>query len=232
MTDAPPERDAGEPDVDAILATLRRGEPLDDDTFDALYAPRWQVLSSEHWTPVEVADIAVPWLTERGARRVLDVGAGVGKLCVYGALITDDVTFVGIEQREELALEARRVAARLGVADRVEIRHATLESVEPREFQAIYLYNPFAENLADDPIDRKVELGRERFTRDVAAVERWLPELPVESRLVTFHGFGGWVPDSFRLVASKRIGWDALRAWEKHRPGGIERTAYAETRRG
>ncbi|UJR86001.1 methyltransferase domain-containing protein [Sandaracinus amylolyticus] len=207
--------------VSAILAALEAGEIPDDDVFDAIYAPRWRELSYQHWTPIETADVAVAWLTSGGARRVLDVGAGVGKLCVYGALTTNDVAFVGVEQRADLVEEARRTAARLGVEDRVEIRHGTLDDVDPAEFDALYLYNPFAENLgADDTeiIDSSVPLTFDRFRRDVSLVERWLGAASIGTRLVTLHGFGGHVPDSFRLVASQRDGWDALRAWEKHAP--------------
>lgn len=217
---APPERDA----VLEIVAALRHGDLPEDDLFDAIYAPRWRELSWQHWTPIEIADLAVDWLTGGGARRVLDVGAGVGKLCVYGALATpDEVTFVGVEHRAELVEAGREAAARLGVADRVELRHAELDSVDASEFDAIYLYNPFAENLSTDDlelIDTSVELGAERFRRDVAIVEGWLRAAARGTRLVTFHGFGGVVPEAFRLVASQRIGWDALRAWEKRGEGG------------
>lgn len=223
-----------DPIADAILSAVRSGRRLADEAFDAIYEPRWQLLSSQHWTPLPDAEVAVQWLTEAGARRVLDVGAGVGKLCIYGALITDDVHFVGVEHRSELVGAATRAAARLGVASRVELRHGSIDSIDPSSFDAIYLYNPFAENLSDDPddvIDRTVELGRDRYQRDVQTIERWLPGLRVGARVVTLHGFGGWLPDSFRPIASRRTGWDVLRLWEKTRPGGARSTAYAETKR-
>ena len=68
-------------------------------------------------------------------------------------------------------------------------------------------------------IDASVALGAQRFRHDVAIVEGWLRGAPRGTRLVTFHGFGGVVPEDFRLVASQRIGWDALRAWEKRGEG-------------
>jgi SAM-dependent methyltransferase len=225
-----------DPEASTILAALARGEALEDATFDALYAPRWRTLSSTHWTPLEVAEIAVRWLTANGATRVLDVGAGVGKLCVYGALSTRGVHFVGVEQHAELVDEARRVAARLGVGDRVELRHQTIDTLDASQFDALYLYNPFAENLAaeaDDELERgdELALGRERFARDVGRVEEWLRDAAVGTRLVTFHGFGGWIPDSFRLVDSMPVGWSALRAWSKFRAGGALHTAHAESMR-
>jgi hypothetical protein len=198
----------GDPLAAAIRSKLRNREPLDDLTFDAIYPERWRAFSASHWTPVQDAAAAVRWLTETGARRVLDVGAGVGKLCLYGALTTSGATFVGIEHR------ARRTSRYRGTREAPSRR---LESIDPGQFDAFYLYNPFGENLADEPneiIDRSVELGRDRYHRDVSIVQGWLRALPTGTRLVTLHGFGGWVPDSFRHVGSRRTGWDALQAWE------------------
>ena len=215
--------------VAAILAALARGEIPDDDVFDAIYAPRWRELSWQHWTPTDIADLAVDWLTRGGARRVLDVGSGIGKLCAYGALVTDDVTFVGVEHRAELVEEARRTAERLGVAHRLELRHGTLDDVDPADIDAVYLYNPFAENRYADEIDRidsSVPLGEEHFERDVGAVMRWLERAPIGLRLVTFHGFGGEVPACFRPVATHRSGRDTLRAWQKHLPSSALREKH------
>lgn len=216
----------GDREVAAILAALGRGEIPDDDVFDALYAPRFRELSWQHWTPTEIADLAIEWLTRGGARRVLDVGSGIGKLCAYGALVTDDVTFVGVEHRIELIEEARRTTERLGIAHRVELHHGTVDDVDPGEIDAVYLYNPFAENRYTEEIDRidaTVPLGPERFDHDVAAVVRWLERAPIGLRLITFHGFGGEVPACFRPVATHRSGRDTLRAWQKHVPSSVAR---------
>ena len=204
-------------DPRAVLDALAAGT-LSDDLFDGLLAPRWQVRSAVHWTPVAVAQLATRWLTEGGARRILDVGAGVGKLCVLGALRAPDVTFVGIERRVALVREARHLAELLGVSDRVEIREGTLETIHPHEFDAFYLYNPFVENLPecdDDRIDKSVDLVPAHFARDVAIVDRWLRAAPNGTRVVTLHGFGGLVPLTYRRLGGQRVGWDALTAWEQ-----------------
>ena len=85
--------------------------------------------------------------------------------------------------------------------------------------------------MADDQAFREpVELGRRRYGRDVAVVERWLREAPVGLRVVTYFGFGGWFPDSFRMTECHPAGWNAVRVWDKHRAGGVVRTAYSERR--
>lgn len=201
----------------AIHEAVARGA-LDDDVFDRILLPRWQVRSAVHWTPVEVARLAIAWLTARGARRVLDVGAGVGKLCVLGALLSPDATFVGIERRPALAHEARRIAALLGLSERVQIHEGLLDSIEGADFDAFYLYNPFAEGLIDDlddRIDDDVVTGLEPFARDVRIVEGWLRGARDGTRLVTLHGFGGEVPPSYYRVARLPVGLDELAAWEQ-----------------
>src|SRR5258708_32599839 len=72
-----------------------------------------RALSGQHWTPVAVAARAADLLTRAGATRILDVGAGVGKFCIVGALSTA-AEFVGVERREGLVQVARRAAAQVG----------------------------------------------------------------------------------------------------------------------
>lgn len=213
------------PDPHRTARSIRRAiatGTLSDDIFDRVLAPRWQVRSAVHWTPVAVAEIAIQWLTGGGAQRVLDVGAGAGKLCVLGALLMRDVTFVGIERRPALVAEARRVARLLGVSDRAEIRQGSLDSVDGAEFDAFYLYNPFAESLTDDGdddrIDDDVATGVGPFTSNVQRVQAWLRDARDETRLVTLHGFGGAVPLSYRRIARLPVGLDALAAWEQTGP--------------
>lgn len=213
----PPAAQRAERLAAVVVDALERGV-LSDDLFDRLLSPQWRVHSAVHWTPVAAAEQAVRWLVGRGAGRVLDVGAGVGKLCVLGALLTEGVHFVGVEQRPALVDEARRIAALLGVAHRVTVRRATIEAIDPAEFDAFYLYNPFAEQQGVDDdvlIDGSVEADAARFAREVGLVERWLEQARHGTRVVTLHGFGGIMPRSYRLVAEREFAGDALDAWEQ-----------------
>jgi hypothetical protein len=79
---------AGRTSADACLTS--------DLAFDALYERRIRELSPQHWTPVRIARRAAELLTLSGAKRILDVGSGVGKFCIVGALTTE-AQFVGIE---------------------------------------------------------------------------------------------------------------------------------------
>ena len=213
---------------------ISRGLSLDDALFDRLFSARSRELSAMHWTPLDIAPLAVAWLTEGGARSVLDVGAGVGKLCLYGALTAPGVRFTGIEQRPALVTEGSSAARALGVSDRVELRRGLIDDIDPSAYDAFYLYNPFCENLVDgdgERIDGTVEASRARFDRDVRRIEQWLNAAPVGTRVVTLIGFGGWVPGSYRLVHAETYSHDALRAWEKTTNDPSPRRAFAERRR-
>ena len=204
-------------DVGAALAqSFTRLGSVGDQAFDQIYEDRWRRASSCYWTPVAVAMRASAWFEEHGGRRVLDIGSGAGKACIVGALCSR-LTFVGIEQREELVSVAQRAAVALGVADRASFVRGTIASFDTSPFDCIYLFNPFAENLffEDLWLDDTVELSESRFRSDVRTVEQILDASPTGTKLVTYHGFGGRIPDGFAPMRSAAMGDDWLRLWEK-----------------
>ena len=62
-----------------IFKALRNDEDVDDSTFNMLYSTRIRRLSERHWTPVAIAKIAADYLVNKPNKKVLDIGAGVGK---------------------------------------------------------------------------------------------------------------------------------------------------------
>jgi len=190
---------------------------LADELFDLIYPEPIRGLSSNYWTPVEVARRAIELLAARAGSHVLDIGAGVAKFCILGAM-TSPATFTGVEHRANLVDVGRRAIEKLGVP-RARMVHGTLETVPWAEFDAFYLYNPFEENLADhgDRLDNRVEMSEARFCRDVLAVECALGRATRGTRVVTYHGFGGKIPRSYRLLVEEPCGTDRLRLWEKVR---------------
>ncbi|HEY2896964.1 MAG TPA: methyltransferase domain-containing protein [Gemmatimonadaceae bacterium] len=113
-----------------------------DSAFDELVLPELRHLSHAHWTPVEVAIRATALLSPTPHMRVLDVGAGVGKLCAVGALSSNAVWY-GVEQHEELVNAARRLTRALGIANRTQFLHGDVFAIDWSDFDALYLYNPF-----------------------------------------------------------------------------------------
>jgi hypothetical protein len=90
---------------------------------------------------------------------------------------------------------------------------------------AYYLYNPFGENLCrfEHPIDREVELGIDRYKREIADAERFIEHAPRGTFVVTYNGFGGRIPDSYEQVAIYRDHPYELRMWRKERQAGSGR---------
>ena len=206
--------------VDALLEVreaLASGGDVADADFDAVYPRKVQARSSQFWTPFAIARRAAELLVVDCSTRVLDVGSGVGKLCIVGAATTG-ARFTGIEHRASLVRIARKAAETYGVRG-TRFVAAPMQKIRWASFDAFYLFNPFAENAfgVDEQLDRTVELSRSRYFSDIAFVEEMLTTAPVGARVLTYHGFGGAMPNTYQPVLRERIGTDALELWLKTR---------------
>jgi predicted RNA methylase len=192
---------------------VRSGHHVPDVVFDRIYPPRVREVSSQHWTPIAVARRAAELLVRDASTHVLDIGAGAGKFCLVGAL-TSPARFTGIEQRGPLVYLARAVAREYGVS-RARYLHGDMRALDWQQFDAFYLFNPFAENqsLPRDHIDDAVELSPERYERDVLFVAEQLALAPVGTRVVTYHGFGAEMPVGYQRRVHEPVGSGALELW-------------------
>lgn len=200
---------------DVLRDALRNGVEVADAVFDRIYPENVRELSKTHWTPVAVARRAAALLVspERPARIVLDVGSGAGKLCIIGGLLTGAV-FVGAERRRWLADAASRAAGRLRAERTTCFIERDALQMDWSTFDAIYLFNPFYENLDSTTwIDTRVELGRDQYARALAATRARLTETQPGTRVVTYHGFGAPFPGGFTMERREEIGSDALEVW-------------------
>lgn len=154
-------------------------------------------MSPAHWTPANVAIRVAALLAPADGSRILDIGAGVGKLCSIGALSTG-ATWFGVEQHEPLVAVARQVARWLGVARQTEFVHDDAFELDWNAFDALYMYNPFELPLFphEDETDHRVQIAR---------VQQRLTRLPPTTPVVTLHGFGGAMPPTFELVHHERV---------------------------
>jgi hypothetical protein len=171
------------------------------------------MVSRLFWTPAPVVLRAASLLARVGTERVLDVGSGVGKFCTVGALSTG-ATFVGIERRHALVREAKMMAWLLGAVS-ARFVHGTLDDVDIHDFDGVYFFNPFEENLwkPKSRLDEAVPMSERRFYEDVFQAEAMLDRARPGTRLVTYHGFGGKVPPSYRLVLREPCHSDFLEFW-------------------
>lgn len=201
-------------DLIDVLSLLGSGGLVPDDAFDLFFSPANRRLSSRHWTPVKVARRAAVHLAELPGTRVLDVGSGVGKFCIVGAVTTEGV-FVGVEQRKHLIMEAEAVCNDFGIG-RVVFHHGNMADLDWAEFDAFYLYNPFFENLVEfSSIDDSIPISFDLYYEYTALVKKKLRKLPLGTKVATYHGFGEKIPDCYEILVKERIGSGDLNIWVK-----------------
>jgi SAM-dependent methyltransferase len=202
-----------------MAAELADGRLPGDAAFDRHLSREARALSSQHWTPLAVAVRAAEWFDEFRIRTVLDIGAGAGKFCVAAAL-AGYCHFTGLEQRERLVACARSLALSFGVQQRVHFLHGRLGRVRLPNVDAYYFYNPFEENLlaSSSRIDDEVELGADRYARDLRAVRELLSAARAGSYVLTYNGLGGKLPAGYQTVCIDRELPHVLRLWRKAVP--------------
>jgi hypothetical protein len=195
--------------------TLRGDSDQPDRAFDRFLQEPFRVVSPHYWSPLVAAKRAAQWLDEAGVESVVDIGSGVGKFCVAGAIF-GRCRFVGLEQRPFLVDAARRLAHLFEVHDRVRFALGSLGEVPTPTAEAYYFFNPFGEySFGSDPLEERVSMDRN--ARDVAAAEQLLHAVPVGTWVLTFNGFGGRMPPGYDLI---KIDWtlpSVLRLWHKGR---------------
>lgn len=212
---------AGGPTARELAQALRAGSCPADYAFDRFLPHELlRVVSGQYWTPLVVAARAAAWFAALDVRTVVDIGSGAGKFCVAAAL-SGRCHFIGLEHRPRLVDASRMLSQVFDVEDQVRFVEGTLDESSVPVADAYYLYNPFGENLfgSFDHLDEDVELGEERYDRDIAAVEELLRRAHVGTCVLTYNGFGGQIPPTYREV---RVEYDlpsVLRLWRKSRAG-------------
>ena len=194
------------------VRVLRESLSDDDRAIDGLYDEQVAGLSRAHWTPVAVARRAAALLAPTPEHRVLDLGAGPGKFCIVGARSTG-ASFTGIEQRRHLVDAANRAAERLALSN-VRFIHANILDVSWRPYGSYYLFNPFAEQMLGG-IDDSMPVAPALYGFYVTEVRKRLRAARSGTRVATYHGFGGAMPETYRLAYSEPAGSDELELWIK-----------------
>jgi SAM-dependent methyltransferase len=200
--------------VNPVTHALRHGAPVADPMFDLVFPAEQRLRSWVHWTPLEVAVRASAVLAWKPRARVLDVGAGVGKLCLVGALTTD-ASWFGLEQDPHMVEGARLAAVTLGVHERVTFLQGDATQIEWPEFDAVYLFNPFAERRLCAS-ERGEDGGQDVYEASVEAVRARLAGARPGTRVVTYFGFGGAMPLEYELIHREIACDDELCVWVRH----------------
>jgi hypothetical protein len=186
---------------------------MTEETFSQLLPEYLQKASRLYFTPIHIAKTATQWLTEDGKKRILDIGAGVGKFCIVGAKYSNS-QFYGIEYRPSLAKLANELIVHYEI-DNATVLHNDVVDVDFSNYDAFYLYNPFYENLISSKrLNSEVELSGPLYRHYLAYTERELSKTIPGTRLVTFHGNDFEIPDSFKKIRETVDG--SLKLWIKH----------------
>jgi SAM-dependent methyltransferase len=210
------QRRSGHPSAGAKLAAaLRAGCQVADGAIDALLPPSYRGVSGDYWTPVYTAMYAARWLCPDASARVLDVGSGVGKLCVIGSLVTG-ATFTGVEQRPHLVEVARQLAADVDARSALFIC-ADAFALDWTAFDGFYFFNPFGEG--DHPVqlrlDDTVAYPEDAHARTVARLTEKLESLRAGTRVVIYHSLGCDLPAGFQRAERSWQAESALELWVK-----------------
>ena len=203
---------------DAHVRQALRSRALIDLEFDSMYPEEIQLVSRRFWTPLPVALRTAELLQSLGAKRVLDVGSGPGKFCIVAGALAPCIQFVGVEHRSRFVAMAREVASRLAVPNATfAVGDATIAALD--EFDAYYLFNPFAENIFEDGdhLDRDVDLSFTRYAGDLGRMRIALSRARIGTIVITYHGFGMRPPRGYERLQADPIGSDRLCVWQKRR---------------
>ncbi len=185
---------------------------VEDGSFDRVYPPRIRALSAAHWTPVSVARRAAEFLVSMPGTRVLDIGCGPAKFCIVGALSTPGV-FTGVDQRRQLCELGRSIIEGAGIGNAT-VLQANIRDIPFQEYDAFYLFNPFAENLDGRiAIDGTVALCAAKYHEYTEDVARKLALAPIGTRVATYYGACEEVPMGYECVGSALT--SELRFWKK-----------------
>lgn len=181
--------------------------------FDSLLPKKYQEISKTHWTPESIISIAIEWLKESNSKNVLDIGSGVGKFCLIGAQRTN-IHFTGIEKRKTLFNQAVKLQQKLELSQ-VQFIHENIIEIDFIEFDTIYYFNPFGEQISkSDWIDKKRQYSQHKFQLYQEHVLKELERSKKGTKIITYCSPNLRLPYGFRL---KNLMFDGLlEMWIKY----------------
>lgn len=190
---------------------------VEDAIFDCLLPRFYQSASATHWTPIKAVKQMADFISDCDENsKFLDIGSGCGKLCVLLSLLTK-MNVYGIEQRKDMFKVAQKIKSTNSLQN-VHFIHGNMLDIDWSFFDIYYLYNPFQEHITDFDdmrIDQKIAFDKKYYAMYTSEVFRQLCWAKRGKKLITFYGYGGSIPDSWRLIQNRVIGYGDLSMWEK-----------------
>lgn len=203
-------------EIPSIIEDLRNNQKVLDSRFDLLFPREIRKLSAIHWTPVQIAKKVTKLFEVTSDSKILDIGSGCGKFCLIGAALAPQAQFYGVEQRSHLSIIAKKCAKDLKLRN-AKFINCNMSTITWDDFNCFYFYNPFGENIMAgfNRIDSTIPSNIEQYAYYVDIVRHKLVNLPAGTKVITFHGFGGQMPNQFSCEYSEKIGVGELELWIK-----------------
>ena len=174
-----------------------------DTKLHTLFPEPIQLLAARHWTPLSITQMIVEFLATHAGVKILDIGSGVGKFCLAGAYYKPQASFFGVEQREHLIDHAESAKDALGLQN-VHFIHSNITQLDFKQFDHFYFFNSLYENLmTTDKIDNTIAHSPYLYKYYHRQLYKKLEELPVGTRLATFHCMNHVLPNLFTMVDKK-----------------------------
>ena len=199
-----------------IKLALRAGDRITDDDFDQILPDTYERISDVQWSSVRVARTITRMLADTPTAHLIDLGCGVGKLCLLLALSTE-LRLSGIERRQALIHTARKLAYENVDDGRITYMQGDILELNWDAYDVLYLYNPFMEHkcsrTSENLIDANISLSQDAYADYVARCFKKLCALKEGQRVITYHGFGGTMPETLQMIDSERVGNGTVRLW-------------------
>ena len=174
-----------------------------DEQFDQIYPLSIQALTRRHWTPLGVARKAAHFLAAETDARILDIGSGVGKLCLAAAYYKPRAYYYGIEQRRTL-INYAETAREILRFENVFFTHGNFTQLDFKNFDHFYFYNAFYENLTGtNKIDDSIAYSVELYNYYNRYLYKQLELKPAGTRIATFHSLEDEIPQSYHEVGAE-----------------------------
>ena len=194
---------------------LQQHEALSDEAFDLVYSPQVRHLSPIHWTPLAVALKASQKLKELKVKSILDVGSGCGKFCSVLGLMEKEILATGVEQREFLLTSAIKTR-NIFELENVNFISGSAFDLNWNDYECIYLFNPFYEHIEPDRvICDDIPIETKQYYSSISITQEKISQLKKGTLVMTYHGFGGIIPNCYTMLSGDACGSDYLRVWLK-----------------
>jgi ubiquinone/menaquinone biosynthesis C-methylase UbiE len=185
-----------------ILEQLRIHKNIPDEQFDAIYPFEIRELSDRHWTSVYVAKLSAGYLCNQKPVKVLDIGSGVGKFCLVGAILHPRSEFHGVDIRQNFIDISNAIKNEHAVSN-VHFFQKDVLQMNFSGYDAIYFFNSFQEKIdVTSIIDRNSEVSVEMYMTYIKHIFNELNNVPIGTKLVTYYSEEFYVPNTFKLIST------------------------------